>query len=230
VKSNAVAVAFGLCLAVVGSVGSTATAARADGCTPAGGLYTCGATVTLTLIPTQAVVGQTIVGIVNVGSYSCQPAGFRFHFSATTGTYPSLTTVDLGWWPGSFRTSILSVGTWRISGYTAGCYVQQSGNSVQLVTNEAVVTVKPKPAVAPPRAQAPPKITATSPPPPLVIPTVRIETLKLAPRLVDFHSAAMNPIPPESTLPSGALVALVLAAAVIAAIGLVRRRRSEPPK
>jgi hypothetical protein len=184
----------------------------------------------MTVSPNPAVVGQTIVMEINVGTYCAYGTpGFQFYAFHDNPMYTiTLGSAGVGRFPPNivyFHTNMLPAGVFRIHAYTQYCQPDQY-NMYSVYVTEVPVTVKPRPAAPPANKQAAPQIKPTSPPPPVVIPTVHIKAFNLAPIMSDFHTVAAIRTPSSPSVPGGgALAALVAAALAAVTIGALGRRR-----
>jgi len=190
--------------------------------------------VKLTVAPNPSVYGQYVKITVDFGPYCTLNAGGPLFeiYSVQTASPTSFPTQVLGYFPiGSggvhtLYTSAIAVGTNRVNG-GGQCGVVYGQPDASVMTNEYVQVVRPKPAAPPANKQVPPQIKPTSPPPPVVIPTVHIQAFQLAPALADFHTVAALRQPSSPTVPGGgALAALVAAAVAAVTIGALGRRRT----
>jgi hypothetical protein len=190
----------------------------------------CSVNVPMTVSPNPAVVGQTIVMEINVGTYCAYGTpGFQFYAFHDNPMYTiTLGSAGVGRFPPNivyFHTNSLPAGVFRIHAYTQYCQPDQYDFYSVYVT-EVSVTVKPRLAGPPATKQTPPQIKPNSPPPPVVIPTVHIQAFKLAPVPADFHTVAVIRTPSSPSVPGGGPLAVLVAAALAAvAIGALRRGR-----
>jgi hypothetical protein len=194
-------------------------------------------TLPLAITPNPSYAGQIVKITVDFSATSCTlPAPnppFEI-YSVQTASPNSFPTQILGYQQiptsGSrvmvMYTFAINVGLNRVSG-RGHCAVVYGQPDAWLNTNEWHQTVLPRPAAPPATKSAPAQIKPTSPPPPVVFPTVHIQTYKLVPVLADFHTVAAVRQPSAPTVPGGgALAALVAAAVAAVMIGRVVRRRT----
>src|SRR5690348_15559649 len=157
-------------------------------------------TVPLTVTPNPSYAGQIVTITVDFRSTSCTlpDGGPPFEiYAVQTASPTSFPTQILGYRPIPtsdsrilvMSTSALNVGLNRVNGM-GQCAVVYGQPDAFVNTNEWHQTVLPRPAAPPAPKQAPPQIKPTSPPPPVVFPTVHIPTYKLVPVLAGFHTVA----------------------------------------
>jgi len=194
-------------------------------------------TLPLAITPNPSYAGQIVKITVDFSATSCTlpaPNPLFQIYSVQTASPTSFPTQILGYrqipTSGSrilvMYTNAIKVGLNRVNGM-GQCAIVYGQPDAWLNTNEWHQTVLPRPAAPPAAKQAPQQNKAALPPPPVVIPTVHIQTFKLAPTLADLHTVAAVRQPSAPTIPGGgALVALVAAAVAAVMIGRVVRRRT----
>jgi len=194
-------------------------------------------TVPLTVTPNPSYAGQIVKITIDFSSTSCTlpvPNPPFEIYSVQTASPTSFPTQILGYrqipTSGSrilvMYTNAINVGFNRVNGM-GQCAIVYNQPDAFVNTNEWHQTVLPRPAAPPATKKASPQIKPTSPPPPVVIPTVHIQTFKLVPVPADFHTVAAVREPASPTVPAGgALAALVAAAVAAVTIGALGRRRS----
>jgi len=220
-----------------GAAAALLVAAASFAGSPAPAHANVGFIVPLTVTPNPSYAGQMVKISIDFSSTDCTlPDGappFEI-YSVQTASPTSFPTQILGYRPiptaGSrilvMYTNVIKVGLNRVNGM-GQCAIVYGQPDAGVSTNEWAQTVLPRPAAPPATQQAPPKIKPTSPPPAVVIPTVHIQTVKVAPMLADFHTVAALREPSSPTVPGGGPLAALVAAAVAAVtIGALWRRRS----
>ena len=190
----------------------------------------------------QTTVGQSITMTVDLGTYCLwgeTTNGFYPHFlfyAVEPTTSSTIRSMNLGTALPSrenvvyFHTNALPVGMWQIQAYELsppGC-VDAENLVIYLVTNEVIVTVKPKAAYVPPTRPAPAPRSPT--PPTITLPKISLtasSAFALTPvqihELVAMRKPESPTLAPEA-LPAGMAVLLVLAMATW--LGLRRRSPS----